>query len=36
MKYCNDCKMITAYFMGDICIYCRQKKVGTLKDFHVK
>ncbi len=27
MKYCNDCKMITEYFMGDICIYCKFKKM---------
>ncbi len=26
MKYCNNCRMITEYFMGDICIYCRLKK----------
>lgn len=23
MKYCNNCRMITGYFSGDRCIYCK-------------
>ena len=26
MKYCNNCRMITGYFSGDRCEYCRDIK----------
>ncbi len=27
MKYCNYCKLITDYFSGNKCIYCKSKKI---------
>ena len=32
MKQCKKCKLITAYFFGDICPYCKQ----TFKKVYIK
>ncbi len=36
MKYCNYCKLITDYFSGNKCIYCKSKTIHYTLNYTLK